>query len=215
MDGVIIDSEAVHHELERQMFAEFGIPVSVEEHHSFTGATFQAMWTALKERYGLPYSIPELRTEKRRRFYAELDSPACRVTLVPGVVDLIEQFRRTGIRRVVASSSFTDHVQMMLSRFGLIDRFDGYFGGDSVHRSKPAPDLFLHAASVSGVNPRLCLVIEDSANGVNAAKAAGMSVIGYRNPNSGEQDISKADWVIDSFGEIGFNSLQSGSQPAR
>lgn len=204
MDGVIIDSEHIHHELERQMFARLGIEVSRAEHQSFTGQTVWTMWGALKERHNLPYSVEELRMMKKQLFYDELASPDCRVTLIPGVTELIDRAIGSGLKLAVASSSSLLHVEHMMGRFGLTSRFSGLFGGDLVENSKPAPDLFLFAAEQLEVDPADCLVIEDSQNGVRAGKAAGMTVLGYRNPNSGEQDLSLADVVVDNYKEFPY-----------
>jgi beta-phosphoglucomutase-like phosphatase (HAD superfamily) len=76
--------------------------------------------------------------------------------------------------------------------------------GEDVPHGKPAPDIFLRTAALLGVPPSACLVIEDSANGVRAAIAAGMHCIALRNPNSGEQDLSAADQIVDSLVEIRF-----------
>jgi len=202
MDGVIVDSEHIHHELEQQMFEQLGIVVTPAEHQSFTGQTVQTMWGALKERHNLPQTVEELRAIKRRLFFAELDSPDCRVMLVDGAERFIRQCREAGFKMAVASSSFTEHVELMIGRFGLKSWFDGLFGGDFVQHSKPEPDLFLYAAAQLGVDPSDCVVIEDSANGVLAARRAGMYVIGFRNPNSGDQDLSLADKIVSSFAEI-------------
>ncbi len=212
MDGVIIDSEHVHHDLERQMFELLGIRVTRAEHASFTGQTVWTMWSALKERFGLNQSVEELRMMKKQLFYKELASPDCRVSLIDGVVDFIADARHRGLRLAVASSSSQLHVEYMVDRFGLSAYFDGLFGGDLVVHSKPAPDLFLFAAEQLGVEPSGCLVIEDSANGVRAGKAAGMTVVGFRNPNSGEQDLSLADFVVDNYLDFPYiNGMQKTS----
>ena len=71
--------------------------------------------------------------------------------------------------------------------------------GENIKNPKPAPDIFLAAAEKIGVSPEECIVIEDSANGVNGAKKAGMTAVGYINPNSGDQNLSNADYLVESF----------------
>ena len=74
--------------------------------------------------------------------------------------------------------------------------------GNEVKNGKPAPDVFLHTANLLKVNPQECLVIEDSTNGVKAAKSAEMRCIGFQNFNSGNQDLSDADMIISTFSEL-------------
>lgn len=189
----------MHHEIEREIFGRLGITVTPTEHSTFTGMAGDRMWVILKERYGYLQSLDEVRVLVRRLFYDRFDDRNGGITLVEGVDGLIEKFRMSGLRLAVASSSSSAYVRMMLHHFGLASKFDRLCGGDTVIHAKPEPDLFLYAAEQVGVDPVKCLVIEDSANGVRAAKKAGMTVIGYRNLNSGEQDLSPADFIVDNY----------------
>jgi len=84
-----------------------------------------------------------------------------------------------------------------------------WVSGENIEKSKPEPDIFLKTAELLQVNPRGCVVIEDSKNGVIAAKKAGMRCIGFRNMNSGSQDLSKADLVVDKIQDIDLGRLLS------
>jgi beta-phosphoglucomutase-like phosphatase (HAD superfamily) len=97
----------------------------------------------------------------------------------------------------------------MMNRTGLGALFDRVISGGSVKNGKPAPDIFLKAAGLLGVEPADCVVIEDSRNGVIAAKSAGMKCVGYKNPNSGVQDLSCSDLVVDDMRKIDYNLLVS------
>ena len=117
-------------------------------------------------------------------------------TALSGAVELVEGLVVKGIPVAVASSSSLPFIEGVLRKTGL-DRFiHRYVSAESVARGKPAPDVFLEAARMLAVSPVQCLVVEDSRNGVLAAKVAGMRVIGYRNPSSGDQDLSRADAVV-------------------
>ncbi len=204
LDGTIIESEAIHHELEREIFRRLGIAVSPEEHSSFTGMAGDRMWVTLKERHAYAHSIDDVRIWVRRLFYDHFDSADNKIILVDGVQKLIEDFSAQGFKMAVASSSSSAYVRMMMLHFGLTKHFHQLCGGDSALNSKPAPDLFLYAAEQLDVDPGQCLVIEDSANGVRAAKAAGMKVVGYRNKNSGEQNLTLADVVVDNYKDFPY-----------
>jgi HAD superfamily hydrolase (TIGR01509 family) len=209
MDGVIIESEGVVQENERSIFHQLGITVTPEEHAGFTGMAGNRMWEILKEKHRFKESVAEPILMQRRLFYREFDAPDTRLVLVEGVRELIQSLHSLSYRLAVASSSSSAYVRMIIYRYGLQPLFEVFCGGDIVLQSKPAPDLFLYAAEQLGVPPAECLVIEDSRNGVLAAKAAGMQVIGYNNPQGGKQDLSKADVIISSYAEFPYNFLSN------
>jgi beta-phosphoglucomutase-like phosphatase (HAD superfamily) len=99
----------------------------------------------------------------------------------------------------VASSSSRDIVDLILSKLAIYRFFAATVSGKDVAQGKPAPEIFLKAAADLGVEPRNCIVIEDSPAGIAGAKAAGMICIGFANPNSGRLDLSDADLILDDF----------------
>ena len=94
----------------------------------------------------------------------------------------------------IASSSPRLFIEAVVEKIGIQQYFTIIVSGEEVERSKPEPDIFLKAARLLNVNPFECLVVEDSKSGTIAAKKAGMKCIGYLNLNSGEQDLSQADY---------------------
>jgi HAD superfamily hydrolase (TIGR01509 family) len=201
MDGVIIDSEPLHFRAERRLFAELGLTIDAAEHQGFVGQTTRAMWGELRRRYGLRQPLEEL-VASSRRYIRELIAAAPAGLLVPGLTGCLEYLRGRGLTLLLASSSEAALIDLVLKKFGLEIYFSQRVSGDEVRRGKPAPDIFLLAAGRAGVPPADCLVVEDSAHGVQAAKAAGMACIGFRNPASGRQDLSAADAVITRFDQI-------------
>ncbi len=202
MDGVIIDSEPVHMRLEGQIFKEMGIAVTEEEHHSFVGTTSYYMWGYLKNKYNLNQSIEELVEFDRERFYKYLNSEECEIILIDGVKEFIKSLYENGVKLAIASSSPLNVIEAVAKKFKLEQYFEAFITGDFVSKSKPEPDIFLLAAEKLDVNPDDCMVIEDSHNGVRAAKKAGMRCIGVNSDASGRQDISMTDLVINSFKEV-------------
>jgi beta-phosphoglucomutase-like phosphatase (HAD superfamily) len=91
------------------------------------------------------------------------------------------------------------NIDLILEKTGLNGLFDVIVSGDMVTRGKPHPDIFLKAAEALSVDPKHCIVLEDSTNGLKAASAAGMYAVAYRNPGTGPQDLSLADLIIDRF----------------
>ncbi len=200
MDGVIINSEPIHQQIESDMFAGLGLNISDEEHKSFVGTSGMDMWLQIGTRHHLAKTPEELLIEGRNKYWVALDSG--KVALVEGVMDLIGFFHQKQLTLQVASSATRPTVDKVLEYFGLENYFIHRIGGNEVSRSKPEPEIFLKAARQSNADPGQCLVIEDSRNGVMAAKSAGMTCIGFQNPGSGDQDLSGADMVVQNLSEI-------------
>jgi HAD superfamily hydrolase (TIGR01509 family) len=116
---------------------------------------------------------------------------------VPGVRAAVEEVVARGRRTCVASSGSHDKMRRTLGRTGLWELFEGrIFSATEVARGKPAPDLFLHAASRMRVDPGRCVVVEDSRYGVAAARSAGMRVVGFAGGITPESHLADADVVI-------------------
>lgn len=205
MDGVLVDSEPIYFELNQTMFKHFGFDVSAEEHSSFVGYPSSKIWSHLSESREKPLNMDEVVKHE-----TDLISKALsKANLVPmtGLTDLLELLSDKGIPLGVASSSSPMTIELITRKIGVQDYFKHLVSGQQVKNGKPAPDIFLFAANLLGLEPESCLVIEDSRNGARAAKSAGMICIGYQNPNSGNQDLSVCDTIIDSFDDDSINSI--------
>ncbi|MBS1517888.1 MAG: HAD family phosphatase [Bacteroidetes bacterium] len=200
MDGVLIDSEPAYRKMNMEHFSELGFEMSEEEYNGFVGMSSFRMWDRIKSDYDLEHSVEELMESEKMRMYSVLSSDMIS-TPVSGINELILSFERSNFRLSVASSSPRDNIQLVLNKHGLNIHFDYIISGEEVLNGKPAPDIFLKTAEHFKVKPDSCYVIEDSANGVKAAKSAGMNCIAYINPNSGNQDVSDADLSVESFSD--------------
>jgi len=172
-DGVLVDSEVLACRIDAEFLTGLGVPYTTEEIlRQFVGVSLKDMISRIEAEHGcrLPTDFGEkLNRILFARFEAELKP-------VPGVREAILALP---FPRCVASSSIPERIALSLRVTGLADLFDHVFSASEVARGKPAPDLFLHAASKMSVSPDDCLVIEDSPAGVQAAIAAGMRVIGF------------------------------------
>ncbi len=173
-DGVLIDSELIACRVSATCLAEIGIPITVEEIiERYVGISATAMLADLAARSGMPLPVGFAENVRRclmRCFESEL-------VAMPGVHPVLSAITSP---ICVASSSAPERLRYTLSLVGLLSRFEPHiFSATQVARGKPAPDLFLFAAAQMGVEPRNCLVIEDSVAGVRAAASAGMQVIGF------------------------------------
>ena len=124
------------------------------------------------------------------------------ITPIAGLLELLNMLKAQKIPMVVASSAIRKNIDTVISRFEIGSYFEGSVSGQEVERTKPNPEIFLKAAKVIDIKPENCLVIEDAKHGVTAAKAAGMFCIALRNLNSGNQDLSQADLIVNSLSEI-------------
>ncbi len=173
-DGVLVDSERISHEILQTMLHEQGVDLSLEETISqFIGASTQANLERIEMLVGRDAAADFLAR------FVELSHAAfaSEMTAVPGVEEVLAWLP---VPCCVASNGTHDKMDLTLGRSGLLARFAGrMFSADDVAHPKPAPDLFLHAASACGVHPSHCLVVEDTPTGIRAARAAGMTAFGY------------------------------------
>lgn len=201
MDGVIIDSEPLHARAAIEAFQRFGISITTDFCYSFIGSTAKHMIEVIKEKWQLPFSLETLicANEEAKKELLEREGG---YPIIPGIRELMEALHREGYQIAIASSSPLSDISETVKRLKLGAFLQKTVSGMQVPNPKPAPDIFLCAADALGVLPSECLVIEDSSNGLRAAKAAGMTGLAFRNPNSGCQNLSMADYVIEGFEEI-------------
>ena len=201
MDGVLVDSEPLHYEVNRlTMQHEFGKDLDYEYYKQYIGSTVMAMWNKIIKDFSLEgYTAQQLFdiSEDVKEKLLEHDG----YPEVPGVVSFVKSISAK-YKLAVASSSALANIEKNVKKLGIEGDFDALVTGLSVKNPKPAPDIFLKAAEQLGVKPEECIVVEDSCNGTRAAKAAGMACIGFINPGSGEQDLSAADYLFEAFDNI-------------
>jgi len=124
-------------------------------------------------------------------------------------MELLKELRYNKVKIALASSSSVEVINVFISKLGVGHYFQQIISGDFVEKGKPAPDIFIHTAQALQESSANCVVIEDSANGVKAAKAAGMKCIGFLSPNSGAQDLSPADMVVDDFTKLTVSIIKA------
>ena len=208
MDGVIVDTEPVHHYAFRQHFEQLSITVSPEMYASFTGNSTRNVFQKLKHHFQLSQDVEVLIDTKRQLFNEAFDQKED-LHLLDGVEDLIKELHQNGMQLILASSSAKVTINRIFNRFNLHQYFTHIISGEDFENSKPDPAIFNHAVLLSNCPKENCIVIEDSTNGIKAAKAAGIYCIGYDSPNSKLQDYSMADLVVSDFSELNFERIRS------
>jgi beta-phosphoglucomutase family hydrolase len=206
MDGVIAETERAHIDAEKQTMLKYGIKITEEELHKYTGTTAKSMFMDLIKKYELDTTFDRIFNEKEKILFKLLNED---VTPTKGVIDLLHRLREVGIKLGLASSSHKRLVEFVLKKLKITDLFDSIVSAEDAAKSKPDPEIFLLSAHMLKVDPTECCVVEDSRLGVEAAKTAKMKCLGFQNPNSGSQDLSKADLIVDDFSKINITQLLS------
>ena len=200
MDGVLLDSEPMHQEIIYETFQLEGIPFDKAYIQTLTGMSAFPMWEKVKRDAQRSESVEELIKFHRDYFFKRL--PEVKVPLVPHVKDVLEKFKNEGKHLSLASSSGHKLIDIFTQQTNIAHYFEVIMSGDDVQYSKPNPEIFLKVAQWYGLPATQFTVIEDSTNGVKAAKSANMKCIGFDNPLSGGQDLSQADLLIHSMQEL-------------
>lgn len=203
MDGVLVDSEPFHTEIEKCLFLLNHISLSDEEHRQYSGTASDVMWRKIAERHTLPLPVEELIEQNRAesfRYFSEL----AEIPVMPGLVDLLEKLQTKNYPLAVASSSFPEIIDLILEKTGLQKYFQVVVSSHEAGKSKPEPDVFLLTAKKLGVKPEDCLVVEDSANGIKAAHAAKMNCVAYQGPGADPQNQKEADAIVKSYAQLGM-----------
>ncbi len=171
MDGVLLDSERPHIEIDIQLAAEMGHTLPDTLIPELFGSTEGRIRAMVCEQMGGGFDCDYFLDESRRRAAAWLEASGA--PLMKGALPLLQALHARGVPCAVASSSQTAAVHESLRRAGVLAYFAAFVGGDEVARSKPAPDIFLVAAERLGLPAGACLAVEDSYAGVRSAAAAG------------------------------------------
>lgn len=204
LDGLLIDSEIISWKIINDMLEKYsktGSLLTLEEYsRDFSGKTAEGNLSRLISKYDLQVSIPEgleqeAILEKKYSKYG--------VDLKPGAIELLLWAREHGYKLALASSSLQERAKDILSPYGLWDIFDARILKEDLSKSKPDPEVFLKAASALNINPAGCLVLEDSENGIRAARAAGMDVVCVPDLNPPAKDYAVlCKWILPSLYDV-------------
>ncbi|WP_343694215.1 HAD family hydrolase [Flavobacterium sp.] len=207
MDGVIVDTEPVHRYAYYKQFSELEIEVPEEMYTSFTGLSTRNTFQTLKSHFPvIEHEVEDLIQRKRNIFNDAFDTKED-LYLLDGVEDLIKDLHANGFQIILASSASKVTIERVFTRFNLHQYFSHIVSGEDFPQSKPNPAIFIHAASLSIAPKEECIIIEDSTNGVKAAKGAGIFCVGYNSEHSNMQDLSEADIVINHFNELNAEKI--------
>lgn len=196
MDGVVLDSERHWDKEVFRLFKKMTKNWTPEKHEKVVGLNIHDLYEVLKTS-GIEMSEGD--------FFEEVNTIAMRIyrtkaEVMPGFVDLAKVLQKKGVRVGLASSSRISWIVYALKKFDLDPFFYTITSSEEIKgRGKPAPDIYLLAVSKLGLIPEECVAVEDSANGIKAAKSAGLYTVSLRNGTNDKQDHSISDLDIRGF----------------
>ena len=202
MDGVLVDGEPLHFAAVNQLMAGEGKSITLDQYKPYMGT--KACWTEMIRDFGLARSrehYSPLYSELILRQYREQAEP------VDGASCLVLDLARKRVPIALASSSGRPWVEACLRRIGLDNAFDQVVTGSDVLEGKPDPEIYLLAATRLGIDPRLCLAIEDAPAGIASAKAAGMTCWAVRTEYTRGLDLGHPDRVFEALGDVDIDEI--------
>jgi beta-phosphoglucomutase len=195
LDGVLTDTAEYHYRAWQQLANEEGLPFDRHINEQLRGISRRESLLLILN--GRPKSEEQIAAlmERKNKYYVASLRTMSRDALLPGSLEILTALRKQGLKTAIASSS--KNTLIVLERLELEGYFDAVADGNSVERTKPAPDIFLHAAHLLAVQPQQCVVIEDAAAGIEGALAAGMITIGL----GPAERVGKAHFIYPSLAE--------------
>ena len=200
LDGVLLDSEQRWNEAKEALVREAG-GTWLEEAPTVMMGMSSPEWSAyLRDDLGVQRDLDAINADVVRRMHESYEAG---LPLLPGALETVRALAARWPLGL-ASSSNREIIDVFLERSGVGDLFGATVSSEQVARGKPAPDVYLETARRLEVDPRACVAIEDSANGLRAAAAAGMPVVGVPNPHypPGDDALALAAAVVDGVAEV-------------
>lgn len=200
MDGVIIDSQPLHFDVEVAICKKYGVQLEAGELDAYVGMRSEDAWKCIKEKHGAKFDVLEILKEEDLAKMTYLKES--NMEPIAGIRDLLKQLKANNYQIGLASSSPRAFIESVLARFQIDSYFQVVVSGEEVMYGKPAPDIYTEAAKQLRVHPESCTVLEDAMLGIRAGKSANMTVIAYKNPKSGAQNLSEADFEVQTIDQI-------------
>lgn len=203
LDGVLTDTAVYHYQSWKAVAAKFNYDLTERDNEKLKGVSradslkLILQWASVT----LPQEEIPLLLQEKNDHYLLLINELGQKDILPGVLDFLTLLESKNCAKAVGSSS--KNAPFILEKLGLAPRFAAVIDGNGVKNTKPDPEVFLNAAQKLGVNPERCLVVEDAPSGIQAAKAAGMNVVGIG------YDLEQADLCVPSLVGLGWDQIQN------
>lgn len=205
LDGVIVDTAKYHYLAWKRLASELGFEFTEKDNERLKGVSRMESLEILLSVGGIKIDDPKRKeelAEKKNNWYVEYISKMTKDEILPGVKEFLELLKNNGVKLAIGSAS--KNTMTILNRIGLANFFDAIIDGTKITKAKPDPEVFLKAAEEMNIDPKDCCVFEDAVAGIEAAKRAGMKVIGVGNP----EILKDADKVVSSLQNCGLELIE-------
>ncbi len=207
LDDTLVNSNDIHIQATQLLFEKKGWTLpsfTPEEQASFLGEEVRDILQIIINKAQIKANIDQLNEERNGLFLQLVQS---HLQLLPGALSAIEACRQAGLKVAIASSGLRSYINKVVQKFSI--EVDSIISADDVKKGKPDPEIYLTAAAHLGIPPPLCIVFEDSQNGLLAGKRAGCYCIAIPNIRNAKQDLSAADLTIPTLEKVTSEFLRN------
>jgi len=204
LDGVLTDTAEYHYRGWKRLADELEVPFSRADNEALRGIPRRESLMLILKGRAYPEAQIQAMMERKNNYYLESIREISPHDILPGTRELLEEIRAAGLKTALGSAS--KNAPEVIQRLGIDSLLDVVSDGHSTERQKPAPDLFLHAAAQLNLSPAECVVVEDAAAGIEAAKAGGFRCVGL----GPRERVGDADLIYPSLASVHLSDLLSG-----
>lgn len=201
LDGVLTDTAEYHYRGWKRLADELGISFTREDNEALRGIPRRESLMLILKGHQYPEEQILEMMERKNQYYLEFIRDITPRDLLPGARELLEEIHAAGLKSALGSAS--KNAPEVVQRLGLAKLLDAISHGGSVERQKPSPDLFLYAVDQLSLRPAECIVVEDAASGIEAARAGGFRSVGL----GPRERVGKADIILPSLKGIHLNEI--------
>lgn len=196
LDGVLTDTAEYHYLAWKRLAEEEGIAFTRRDNEKLRGISRRESLKLILKGREIPEEKMQEMMDRKNGYYRDFIKTVSEKDLLPGALELLDRLKDKKYRLALASAS--KNAPVVVERLGIAHYFEVIADGNSVEKTKPAPDLFLYVSEKMKLHPAECLVVEDAEAGVEAARVAGMATIGI----GPQERVGTADYVYPSVAEI-------------
>jgi len=205
LDGVLWDGEPLYHEAFNVVLRPYGHVLTMDEYPQIIGSSVEASWAWVLNRFEID--------EPPDKFYRGYDDAVLslmenHIEPLPGVREVVADLNDRGLPVGLASASLRQWVDATLTGLGMAGQFAATVSASEVKQAKPAPDMYLEAARRLGIDPTLCVAVEDTRTGIRSAKTAGMYAVQVRAASTALPPIEEADSVIETYADFDLSLFE-------